>query len=337
MEYRDYYEILGVKKGAPDKEIKKAYRRLARKYHPDVNPDDKQAEERFKEINEAYQVLSDSEKRKKYDQLGADWYRYQQQGGRPGDYDWSRWSSGGGPGFNVRYGSPEDLQDLFGGRGGGFSDFFNRIFGMGGTRTAGQAGGFESLYGNPYGGAAGNPYGGQAGPQRGQDYQQEVELSLYEAYHGATRVLEKDGRRLEIKVPPGAKTGTKVRLKGEGSPGILGGQTGDLYLVVRVRADASWERKGDDLYTNVEVDLYTALLGGKVRVQTLSGPVMLTIQPETQNGKTFRLRGKGMPVLRHKGEYGDLYAKVDVRLPTELTPRQCELLEQLRAAGADGG
>jgi curved DNA-binding protein len=337
MEYRDYYETLGVKKDAPDKEIKKAYRRLARKYHPDVNPDDKQAEERFKEINEAYQVLSDSEKRKKYDQLGADWYRYQQQGGRPGDYDWSRWSSGGGPGFNVRYGSPEDLQDLFGGRGGGFSDFFNRIFGMGGARTAGRAGGFESLYGNSYGGQAGNPYGGQASPQRGQDYQQEVELSLYEAYHGATRVLEKDGRRLEIKIPPGAKTGTKVRLKGEGHPGLLGGQTGDLYLVVRVRADASWERKGDDVYTNVEVDLYTALLGGKVRVQTLSGPVMLTIQPGTQNGKTFRLRGKGMPVLRHKGEYGDLYAKVDVRLPTELTPQQRELVEQLQAAGTDGG
>ena len=324
MEYRDYYETLGVKKDAPDKEIKKAYRRLARKYHPDVNPDDKQAEERFKEVNEAYQVLSDPEKRKKYDQLGTDWYRYQQQGGRPGGFDWSRWASGGGPGARVHYGSPEDLQDLFGGGGGGFSDFFNRIFGMGGARAGGRAGGFESLYETPY--------GGQTGPQRGQDYQQEVEISLYEAYHGATRTLEKDGRRLEIKIPSGAKTGTKVRLRGEGSPGVFGGQAGDLYLVVRVRPDANFERKGDDLHTSVEVDLYTALLGGKVRVHTLSGPVMLTIQPETQNGKTFRLRGKGMPVLRHKGEYGDLYAKVDVRLPTELTPRQRELLEQLRDA-----
>jgi curved DNA-binding protein len=326
MEYQDYYKVLGVDKGASDKDIKRAYRRLARKYHPDVNPDDKQAEEHFKELNEAYQVLSDPEKRQKYDRLGADWYRYQQQGGRPDDFDWSRWasSSGGRPGgFRVHYGSPEDL---FGGSqsagAGSFSDFFSRIFGG----QPGGAGGFD------FGGAE-SLYGRQARPERGQDIEHQVEISLYEAYHGATRILEKDGRRLEVKIPAGAGTGTKVRLKGEGGPGMRGGQTGDLHLVIQVRPDPQFERKDDDLYVTVPVDMYTALLGGKARVQTLSGPVMLNIQPETQNGQTFRLRGKGMPRLRAEGEYGDLYARVDVRLPTELTDRQRELLEELRAEG----
>jgi curved DNA-binding protein len=328
MDYRDYYQVLGVDKGASDKDIKRAYRRLARKYHPDVNPNDQQAEERFKEVNEAYQVLSDPEKRQKYDRLGADWYRYQQQGGRPEDFDWSRWSAAGQPGgFRVHYGSPEDL---FGGSqgGGAFSDFFSRIFGGSPFAEArpGGGGGFD------FGGAE-SLYGRQARPQRGETIEHEVEISLYEAYHGATRILEKDGRRLEVKIPPGAATGTKVRLKGEGGPGTLGGQTGDLHLVIRVRADPQFERRGDDVYVTAPVDLYTALLGGQVRVQTLSGPVMLTVQPGTQNGQTFRLRGKGMPRLREKGEHGDLYARVDVRLPTELTERQRELLEEMRSAG----
>ena len=179
-------------------------------------------------------------------------------------------------------------------------------------------------------------YGRQARPQRGQNIEHEVEISLYEAYHGATRILEKDGRRLEVKIPAGAKTGTRVRLKGEGGPGVLGGQTGDLHLVIQVRPDPQFERKGDDLYVTAPVDLYTALLGGQARVQTLSGPVMLTVQPGTQNGQTFRLRGKGMPKLREESEHGDLYAKVDVRLPTELTERQIELLEEMRAEGVEG-
>jgi curved DNA-binding protein len=318
MEYRDYYKVLGVDKGASDKDIKRAYRRLARKYHPDVNPDDKQAEERFKEINEAYQVLSDPEKRQKYDHLGADWYRYQQQGGRPDDFDWSRW--GARPSGRTRYGSAEDL---FG--GGGFSDFFSSIFG--GSPFAGQTGQSGFDFGGPE-----SLYGRQARPQRGQNIEHEVEISLYEAYHGAVRVLEKDGRRLEVKIPAGARTGTRVRLKGEGGPGMYGGQTGDLHLVIQVRPDPQFERKGDDLYVTVPLDMYTALLGGQARVQTLSGPVMLTIRPETQNGQTFRLRGKGMPKMRQAGEYGDLYAKVDVRLPTNLTERQLELLEEMRSA-----
>ncbi len=311
MEYKDYYKILGVSKDADEKEIKRAFRRLARKYHPDVNPGDPQAEERFKEINEAYEVLSDPEKRRKYDQLGAEWYRWQQAGGRPGDFDWSRWVSTapGGQRVYVRYGTPEDLQDLFG-EGSPFSDFFSQIFGGMGAAP----GGFEY----------------RVRPQRGQDYEQEVEISLREAYQGTTRILQKDGRRLEVKIPPGARTGTRVRIAGEGGPGAAGGEAGDLYLRVRVRPDPQFERRGDDLYVTVPVDLYTAILGGKVRVPTLNGAVMLTIPPGTQNGRVFRLRGKGMPRLRQPEQHGDLYAKVDVRLPTHLTPRQRELFEELR-------
>jgi curved DNA-binding protein len=319
MEYKDYYETLGVSRDADEKEIKRAFHRLARQYHPDVNPGDSGAEERFKEINEAYEVLSDLEKRAKYDQLGADWARYQRAGGRPGDFDWSRWTTGvpgEGQRVHVRYGTPEDLEDLFGGASP-FSDFFTQIFG--GTRpgtTAGRAepGGFEY----------------RVRPQQGRDYQQEVEIGLREAYQGTTRVLQKDGRRLEVKIPPGAHTGTRVRMAGEGGPGAAGGASGDLYLRVKVMPDPQFERQGDDLHVTVPVDLYTAILGGEVRVPTLSGPVMLTIPPETQNGRVFRLRGKGMPRLQQPDQGGDLYAKVNVRLPTDLGPRQKELFEELR-------
>ena len=179
-------------------------------------------------------------------------------------------------------------------------------------------------------GSGGFAYEPRPRPQRGQDYEQEVEITLEEAYHGATRVLQKDGRRLKVKIPPGARDGTRVRIAGEGGAGVAGGEAGDLFLRVKVRPDPRFERKGDDLYTTVPVDLYTAVLGGKVTVPTLSGPVMLTIPAGTQNGRTFRLRGKGMPRLRRSGEYGDLYAKVDVRLPTKLTDRQRELFEELR-------
>jgi curved DNA-binding protein len=317
MEYKDYYDLLGVDKGASDKEIKSAYRKLARKYHPDMNPDDKRAEERFKEINEAYEVLSDPEKRKKYDRLGADWHRYQQMGGQPGGFDWSQWTTGGSPGFDVRYGTPGDMEDLFGGGAGGgiFSDFFNQLFGTGRP-------GRQRSY--------------QTRSRRGQDYQQEVEISIEEAYHGTSRILDKEGRRLEAKIPAGAKTGTKIRLAGEGGPG-MGGSPGDLYLIVKVKPDPRFEREGDDLRSTVQVDMYTALLGGKVRVDTVGGSVMLTIRPETQNGCTMRLRGKGMPKLRQKGVHGDLYVKIDVQLPTDLTPEQRQLLEKMREAGQEEG
>ncbi len=312
MEYKDYYKILGVDKTATDKEIKRAFRRLARQFHPDMNPNDPRAEERFKEINEAYEVLSDPEKRRKYDQLGADWYQWQRMGGQPGDFDWSRWT-GGMPGgrVHVRYGTAEDLRDLFG-DSSPFSDFFSQIFG------GPDLGGFQR----------------RIRPQKGQDYEQPIEISLQEAYHGTRRVIQKDGQRLEVKIPAGARTGTRVRVSGEGAAGVAGGPAGDLYLQVTVLPDPRFERKEDDLYVTVSADLYTMVLGGEVRVPTLEGEVVLTIPPGTQNGRTFRLRGKGMPHLRHPEQHGDLYAKVEVRLPTRLTARQRELFEELRRSGA---
>ncbi|MGD9030626.1 MAG: J domain-containing protein [Anaerolineae bacterium] len=323
MEYRDYYDILGVNRDADQEEVRRAFRRLARKHHPDVNPDDPEAEEHFKKINEAYEVLSDPEKRQKYDRLGADWRRYQQTGGQPGGFDWGQWTTGapggGGPQrVYVRHGTPEDLDDLFGG-GSPFSDFFTQIFGgMGagaGARSApGGGGGFDY----------------QIRPQRGQDYEQEIQISLPEAYNGTSRILQQDGRRLSVMVPPGARTGTRVRVTGEGGIGVAGGEAGDLYLRVRVAPDSQFEREGDDLRVTAPVDLYTAVLGGETRVPTMDGSVMLTIPPGTQNGQVFRLRGKGMPRLREPGDRGDLYAEVAVRVPTDLTSHQRELFEQLR-------
>lgn len=313
MEYKDYYKILGVNKDATEKEIKAAFRKLARQYHPDVNPDDPQAEERFKEINEAHEVLTDPEKRAKYDQLGSEWQQWQQRGGQAENFNWNQWTTGPeGQRVYVRYSSPEDLEDLFGGSSP-FSDFFTSIFG-GMGQAGSRPGGFEY----------------RPRPQPGQDLEQEVEINLTEAYQGTTRLLSKDGRRLEVKIPAGAKTGTRVRIRGEGGSGLRGGEAGDLYLRVKVAPDLRFERQGDDLYTTVPVDLYTAVLGGEVPVPTPSGEVKLKIPAGSQNGQTFRLRGKGMPKLRQSNEYGDLYARLDVRLPTSLTDKQRELFEQLQ-------
>jgi curved DNA-binding protein len=313
MEYKDYYKILGVTKNADEKEIKTAFRKLARQHHPDVNPDDAQAEERFKEINEAYEVLGNAEKRAKYDQLGADWQRWQQRGGSPNDYNWGDWTTGpGGQRVHVQYGSPEDLEDLFGGDSA-FSDFFTSIFGGVGRGSA-PNGGFEY----------------RPRPQRGHDFEHEVDISLAEAYHGTSRLLNKDGRRLEVKIPAGAKTGTKVRMRGEGGSGVSGGEAGDLYLKVQVAPDARFERKEDDLHVTVSPDLYSVVLGGEVAVPTLSGEVKLKVPAGSQNGQIFRLRGKGMPKLGKSGEYGDLYATLNVRLPATLTAEQREHFEQLR-------
>jgi curved DNA-binding protein len=325
MEYKDYYKILGVEKGASEKEIKSAFRKLARQCHPDMNPDDPTSEQRFKDINEAYEVLSDPEKRSKYDNLGADWQRWQRSGGRPGDFDWSQWTSGpGGQRVHVQYGTPEDFADMFG-QGSSFSDFFTSIFGaMGGARRpSGRQGvNFEDF---GFGG-----FGQQTGPQRGQDLEQEVEISLYEAYHGTTRLLNKGGRRLEVKIPRGARTGTKVRVRGEGAGPPGSAQAGDLYLKIKVAPDPRFELRGSNLHATVPVDLYTAVLGGDVAVPTMSGEVKLKIPAGSQNGQTFRLRGKGMPRLKGSGEFGDMYAKIDIRLPTDLSPRQQALFEELR-------
>lgn len=316
MEYRDYYKILGVSKDADDKAIKRAYRKLAVQYHPDKNPGDKRAEEKFKELNEAYEVLGDATKRAKYDQLGSSYSQWERAGGQPGGFDWSQWTAGRPGGTRVEVG---DIQDLFGGMGD-FSEFFNNIFGGMGAR------------------------GARAPRARGRDLEQPVEISLEEAYQGTRRILEKDGRRLEVTIPPGAKTGTRVRMTGEGGPGV-GGPPGNLYLVVNVRAQPGVERRDDDLHMDVSVDVTTAVLGGEVRVTTLGGDVVLRLPAESQAGQTFRLTGRGMPALRDPKSHGDLYVRLQIRLPKGLSARERELYEELARllgpskgtpAGSDG-
>ncbi len=309
MDYKDYYETLGVGKNADEKEIKRAYRRLAREFHPDVNPGDPKAEERFKEINEAYEVLSDPEKRAKYDRFGTSWQQYQRMGGDPSGFDWSRWTTGGFPGgTRVEFGG--DLGDLFGGDAGGFSDFFNALFGDMGMRS----GGFGRR--------------SRAGV-RGQDLEQPVRITLEEAFHGTRRLLEKEGRRLEVKIPRGVKDGSRIRIAGEGGRGSSGMPSGDLYLKVSVEPHAVFTRDGNNLRREIDLELYTAILGGEVQVDTLDGHVTLKVPPETQTGRTFRLRGKGMPKLRQPSQRGDLYVKVRVRLPQNLSDREKRLFREL--------
>jgi DnaJ-class molecular chaperone len=309
MEYKDYYKTLGVERNASQKEIKRAYRKLARKHHPDLNPGETDAEERFKGINEAHEVLGDPEKRKKFDQLGASWRQWQSAGAEHGGFDWQQWyAQPGGGRVHVEYG---DLSDLFG-SGSGFSDFFSAIFG-------GQAGRART----------GGGVRGQARAIRGRHYEQEVDTTLEEAFSGSTRILQKDGRRLEVKIPAGVRTGSKVRMRGEGGEGVSGGAKGDLYLRVKVLPHRVFERKGNDLRSEVPVDLYTAVLGGEVKVPTLSGGAMLKIPPGTQGGRTFRLKGQGMPHLKDSQKRGDLYAKVRVIVPRNLTDREKELFREL--------
>ncbi len=304
MDYKDYYKVLGVNKSADEKEIKSAYRKLAQKYHPDKNPGNKAAEDKFKDINEAYEVLGDAQKRSRYDQLGSSYTQWERSGRPGGGFDWGQWSGtqgGQGGGQRVEY---QDLNDMLG--RGGFSEFFDMLFG--GARGFGGAG-----------------FGTQ-GVAHGEDVEQPIEITLLEAYAGATRTLIKGGRRLTGKIPRGARTGTKVRIKGEGGPG----QTpGNLFLVVSVQPDERFTRDGDDLRVEVPIDLYTAVLGGEARVPTLSGDVVLTIPPETQSGKTFRLSGRGMPKLHTPETHGDLLARISVRVPTHLSERERELFQEL--------
>ncbi len=305
MDYKDYYETLGVDRKASQDEIKKGYRKLAMKYHPDKNPDDKDAEEKFKEINEAHQVLSDPEKRARYDRLGSSYSQWQERGA-PGDFNWNNWTGGAsrGGGRRVQY------EDAFGGAGGmgSMSDFFEAIFGMGG-----MGGGVRGA------GASQNP---RAHRQR---FEQPVSISLAEAHNGAIRILESEGKQVQVKIPAGAKTGTKVRVKGKAPGG------GDLYLKINVGGNAQLERKNDDLYTNVDVDVFTALLGGKAQVKTLNGNLSLTIPAGTQPEQKMRLSGRGMPKLRNPKEKGDLYVRVKVNIPKNLSKEQKKLL--VEAAG----
>ena len=324
MAGKDYYQMLGVSRNASEKEIKKAYRRLARKHHPDLNPGDKSSEAKFKEINSAYEVLSNPEKRKKYDQFGEQW-EYADQFAKSGGQEGVRWNFG-------RDGTTFESGDL-----SGFGDIFSSLFGDSGMGSRMRR-----------------------GPRRGQDLESPIEVTLEEAYRGSTRMMQLQteepctacggtGRvgnrvcticsgaggkiipkRLEVKIPTGVREGSRIRIAGEGSPGLAGGSKGDIYLVVKVLPHKLFERKGDDLYTNVSVPLATAILGGEVRLPTLNGNISLKIPPETQNGKVFRLAGKGMPKLGND-KYGNMFAKVNVILPTKVTEEERKLFERLRS------
>jgi len=310
MEFKDYYAILGVPPDADTKTIKDAYRKLARQHHPDVNPGNKQAEEKFKEINEAYQALSNQEQRKKYDELRQQYQRYQQTGGRPQDFNWQNWTTGPGQDVHVEYGTPEDIEDLFGSQSP-FSDFFTSIFGQRAPRQ----------------GAA------RRQPRRGRDLEYNVDVTLEEAYSGGARLLQIGDRRIEARIPPGVQTGSRVRLSGQGEPGQDGAPPGDLYLITTVVPHPVFEREGDNLYTDFNIDFYTAVTGGEVPVQTLDRrQVMLRIPPKTQAGRTFRLKGKGMPRLGDPDRKGDLFARARLVLPTDLTDREIETLRDLAAA-----
>jgi curved DNA-binding protein len=289
---KDYYKTLGVSRDADEKDIKKAFRKLAKQYHPDANPDNPTAEAKFKELNEAYEVLSDPEKRSQYDRFGADFAKFQ---GAPNGWG----NTGGGQYYTNVDTSGVDFDDLLKNIFGGMGGFGGRAS----TRTA------EPMV-------------------KGRDIEHPVKVSLREAYEGATRYINNGDRRIKADIPAGVTDGTKVRLSGEGEPGP--GGSGDLYLVVEVEPDTMFERKGSDLYTDIKVDMFTALLGGEVEVPTMQRPVKLNIPAGTSSGKRFRLTGKGMPIMRKKGEYGDLYARVLITVPLHLNDDQRKLAQQLR-------
>jgi curved DNA-binding protein len=313
MDFKDYYEILDVPPDAEKKVIKQTYRDLAKKYHPDVNPGNKEAEDKFKTINEAYQVLSDTEKRKKYDELRAQYQHWQQAGGHRQDFDWQNWSAQPGQGVHVQYASPEDLEDLFGSESP-YSDFFNNIFGQ------------------VHGSGRGSGRGTAPSPRRGRDVEYEVDLTLEEAYHGTDRLLQIDGHRVQAVIPPGVRTGSRVRLSGQGEPGHNNGQAGDLYLIVSILPNETFEREGDDLHIDVPVDIFTAIAGGETRIPTLDKPLMLKIPPRTNASRSFRLRGKGMPHLGDPKTHGNLFAMVRLVLPERLTDKEVDSIRELASS-----
>ncbi|RPI02775.1 MAG: J domain-containing protein [Ignavibacteriae bacterium] len=301
--YKDYYKILGIEKTATPNEIKKAYRKLANKFHPDKNKGDKTAEDKFKDINEANGILSDPVKRKKYDQFGADWKQYEESGSRPGGFDWGKYS--GGRGNQAHTMSQEEFSAMFGGEGEG--DIFETIFGrQGGSRS-----------------------GRRNRPSKGEDYEAELLLTLEEAYDGAERLLKVRTQTIKVLLKPGIADGQVLRVAGKGGRGSSGGPFGDIFITVKVAPHAEFQRKGNDLYCERPVDLYTAILGGKAKVQTLKNTVNVDIAKETPNGKILRLLGLGMPVYGTKNEFGNLYVTVSVQLPEHLTGQEIDLFRKL--------
>jgi curved DNA-binding protein len=298
MEYKDYYKILGVKKDASQDEIKKAYRKLALKYHPDKNPGDQAAEDKFKEASEANEVLSDPEKRKKYDEVGANWKYYEQMGRQR-----QQQHAGGGFGF---------------GSGGGFSDFFESFFG----------GGFENIFGQ-------QGYQQRQRQARGRDLSGDLTISLEDAYHGTSRRINVGDSAFEMKITPGVEDGDKLRMRGKGGRGVGGGPPGDVIMRLHILKHPVYKRDGQNLIMDKNVDFVKLMLGGKVRIQTMSGSVELTLKSGTQNGAKMRLKGKGMPVKGKKDQYGDLIVVINALLPKSLTDEQKKLLEKFRDTGTD--
>ena len=304
MEFKDYYKTLGVEKDATQEEIKKAYRKSALKFHPDRNPNDKAAEEKFKEITEANEVLSNPDKRKKYDQLGSNWKQYERSGG--GMNDWYNQYSSGRQGSSFKF--EGDLGDLFG-NVGGFSDFFESFFG--GRRSQQHAG-------NPFTQA-----------QKGSDYEADLNLTFEEAYNGTERQINVDGRKLKIIIEPGTREGKKLRLKNQGAQSKSGGDKGDLYLTVHILEHPFYEVKDDDLYYNLDVDLYTSVLGGKVQITTIDGKkINLTIPKESDNGKLLKIKNMGMKKA-NSNRKGDLIVRVNIQIPKNLTSEETKLFKKL--------
>jgi curved DNA-binding protein len=305
MNYKDYYKVLGVSQTATADEIKKAYRKLAMKFHPDKTTGNKAANDKFNEINEANQVLSDPEKRKKYDQFGADYQRYEQGGAQPGGFDWSKYAS---PDSHQKQGmNAEEFESMF--AEGGDIDLFELLFGGRGGRRQGR----------------------RTAAYKGDDLSAETTISLDEAYHGTARLIQLDGQKIKVTIPCGIADEQMLRIAGKGMEGVRGGPSGDLYLTVKVAAHPEIHRKGSDLHCDFPLDIYTAILGGKTLVKTLKGAVKVDIPAETQNHKVLRLHGLGMPVFGKKNEYGDLFVTIDVQLPDHLTPQETDLFAKLAA------
>lgn len=330
MEYKNYYDILGVNKSASQDEIKKAYRKKAAKFHPDKNPDDPSAEDKFKEVGEAYEVLKDPEKRDLYNKVGKDWKKYQRSGGGANGFDWSQYANQG-QGYGGQQSYRVNMDDIFGGGGSGggspFSSFFETIFGGG---SQGQ-----------------NPFGSQS-QSRSQDFgartrqqpaskkhiKADVTISLQQAYEGTSRTVRVGGEKMKVKIPAGIEDGQQLRLKGKGSSTAKGGPKGDLLLTMKITTPENYERKGNNIYYDHPIDLYTAVLGGETIVNTFAGKAKLNIPAGTSSGKLFRLSGMGMPGFNNKSKKGDLLVRVQIQIPEKLSEKEKELFNKLKELGS---
>lgn len=303
MEFIDYYQLLGVDKSASEADIKKAYRKMARKYHPDVNPNDEEAKKKFQQINDANEVLGDAEKRKKYDKYGKDWQHGEAYENMRRQQSQQQYQGGGFEGF-----------DTSGFGDSGFSDFF------------------ESMFGGSYSGGQGR----SQARFRGQDLNAELQLDLEDVFTSHKRTITVNGKSIRLTIPAGIENGQTIRIAGHGGPGVNGGPAGDLYITFSLTNHTAFRRDGSTLYANVDLDLYTAVLGGEITVDTFDGKAKLKIKPETPSGTKVRLRGKGFPVYRKEGEYGDLVITLNVRIPTGLTEKEKELFTELSKLRQDG-